>query len=153
MVKRVSSSREHPAQNQNTVAEFRYSQTISASFFFRPEELLALRKLRRGRQGIDIQKLNKGEGKKRKRAKAEEELPGGDEVDVKGRVHADDDERVIFFFGYAVSRVWSGILCCSDSDEEAKARRVVRANNFTQQTNALDVDKHMSVTLLSLRKL
>ena len=30
------------------------------------------------------------------------------------------------------------------SDEgEAKARRVVRANNFTKQTNALDVDKHM----------
>jgi hypothetical protein len=30
------------------------------------------------------------------------------------------------------------------SDEgEAKARRVVRTNNFTKQTNALDVDKHM----------
>ena len=27
--------------------------------------------------------------------------------------------------------------------DEAKARRAVRANNFTQQTNALDVDKHM----------
>jgi len=35
----------------------------------------------------------------------------------------------------------------SDSDEPedkaAKMRRAVRANNFTQQTNALDVDKHM----------
>jgi len=30
------------------------------------------------------------------------------------------------------------------SDEsEVKARRVMRANNFTKQTNALDVDKHM----------
>ena len=28
-------------------------------------------------------------------------------------------------------------------DAETKARRVVRSNNFTQQTNALDVDKHM----------
>ena len=28
---------------------------------------------------------------------------------------------------------------------DAKARRVVRANNFTQQTNVLDVDKHMCV--------
>lgn len=27
--------------------------------------------------------------------------------------------------------------------EESKARRAVRTNNFTQQTNALDVDKHM----------
>ena len=32
-----------------------------------------------------------------------------------------------------------------EEDKEAKARRVVRANNFTQQTNALDVDKHMCV--------
>jgi hypothetical protein len=34
------------------------------------------------------------------------------------------------------------------SEEEGadvKARRVVRANNFTQQTNTLDVDKHMCV--------
>jgi hypothetical protein len=28
-------------------------------------------------------------------------------------------------------------------DEEQKARNIVRSNNFTQQTNALDVDKHM----------
>lgn len=28
-------------------------------------------------------------------------------------------------------------------DRDAKARRAVRTNNFTQQTNALDVDKHM----------
>jgi hypothetical protein len=30
-------------------------------------------------------------------------------------------------------------------DKAAKMRRAVRANNFTQQTNALDVDKHMCV--------
>ena len=30
-------------------------------------------------------------------------------------------------------------------DAEAKTRKVVRSNNFTQQTNALDVDKHMYV--------
>jgi hypothetical protein len=30
-----------------------------------------------------------------------------------------------------------------EESKEAKARRVVRSNNFTQQTNALDVDKHM----------
>lgn len=32
-----------------------------------------------------------------------------------------------------------------DEDEAKKAKRLVRANNFTQQTNALDVDKHMCV--------
>ena len=30
-----------------------------------------------------------------------------------------------------------------EESKEAKARRAVRSNNFTQQTNALDVDKHM----------
>lgn len=30
-----------------------------------------------------------------------------------------------------------------EANKEAKARRVVRANNFTQQTNVMDVDKHM----------
>ena len=35
-------------------------------------------------------------------------------------------------------------MFCSDAeDAETKARKVVRSNNFTQQTNALDVDKHM----------
>ena len=33
-------------------------------------------------------------------------------------------------------------------DNTAKMRRAVRANNFTQQTNALDVDKHMYVFLI-----
>ena len=28
-------------------------------------------------------------------------------------------------------------------DERERAKRLVRSNNFTQQTNALDVDKHM----------
>jgi len=30
-----------------------------------------------------------------------------------------------------------------EEEKEARTRRVVRSNNFTQQTNALDVDKHM----------
>lgn len=34
----------------------------------------------------------------------------------------------------------------SDEEEkDAKTRRVVRSNNFTQQTNTFDVDKHMCV--------
>lgn len=34
-----------------------------------------------------------------------------------------------------------------EEEKEARARRVVRANNFTQQTNTLDVDKHMCVII------
>ncbi|KAF9480669.1 hypothetical protein BDN70DRAFT_856365 [Pholiota conissans] len=30
-----------------------------------------------------------------------------------------------------------------EEEKEARTRRVIRSNNFTQQTNALDVDKHM----------
>lgn len=36
-----------------------------------------------------------------------------------------------------------GLVFREAEDKAAKMRRAVRANNFTQQTNALDVDKHM----------
>jgi len=32
-----------------------------------------------------------------------------------------------------------------DEDDQERVKRMVRSNNFTQQTNALDVDKHMYV--------
>lgn len=34
-------------------------------------------------------------------------------------------------------------LCSDSDDQQFKARRNVRATNFTGQTNALDVNKHM----------
>ena len=40
-----------------------------------------------------------------------------------------------------LSCVYSCVVC--STNEENKTRRAVRTNNFTQQTNALDVDKHM----------
>ncbi|CCM00436.1 uncharacterized protein FIBRA_02468 [Fibroporia radiculosa] len=84
-------------------------------------ELIELRKLRRAREGIDIQKLVKGDAKKRrKRPREGEEERGGLR---KGASRDNDDDE--------------------DEDAETKARKVVRANNFTQQTNVLDVDKHM----------
>ncbi|KAH9899597.1 hepatocellular carcinoma-associated antigen 59-domain-containing protein [Cubamyces lactineus] len=83
-------------------------------------DLIELRKLRKAREGIDVAKLSKGDlKKKRKRVKEEEVVAGlrpGAPVD-----HDDEDAE----------------------DTEAKTRKVVRSNNFTQQTNALDVDKHM----------
>ncbi|KAJ3991342.1 hepatocellular carcinoma-associated antigen 59-domain-containing protein [Lentinula boryana] len=83
-------------------------------------DLLELRKLKKSRQGIDSVKLAKGAAKKkRKRTREEEEeIQGG----LRKGAAVDEDE---------------------EEDKDAKARRVVRTNNFTQQTNALDVDKHM----------
>ncbi|KAF9809855.1 hypothetical protein IEO21_07216 [Rhodonia placenta] len=83
-------------------------------------DLIELRKLRRTREGIDVQKLVKGDvKKKKKRPRETEEEQGGLR---KGATKDDDDE---------------------EEDAETKARKVVRTNNFTQQTNVLDVDKHM----------
>ncbi|KAH9026454.1 hepatocellular carcinoma-associated antigen 59-domain-containing protein [Lactarius hengduanensis] len=89
-------------------------------------ELLELRKFRRARQGIDAAKLTKGDGKKKRRRKPEED---GDMPE--GGLQP----------GAQVSEEDSGSE--DTGDKTAKMRRAVRANNFTQQTNALDVDKHM----------
>lgn len=35
------------------------------------------------------------------------------------------------------------VVVSDEGDTEAKARKVVKTNNFTKQTNTLDVDKHM----------
>ncbi|KAG2068083.1 hypothetical protein BDR04DRAFT_1103882 [Suillus decipiens] len=82
-------------------------------------ELIELRKLRKSRQGIDVSKLSKGDAKKRKRKTAEDgqEAEGG----LRAGARVDDEE----------------------ASTDAKARRAVRTSNFTQQTNVLDVDKHM----------
>ncbi|KAH7923657.1 hypothetical protein BV22DRAFT_1113275 [Leucogyrophana mollusca] len=85
-------------------------------------DLIELRKLKKLRQGIDVNKLSKGDAKKKKkkRTEGEEFLEAGG---LRAGAKVDDDEE--------------------EEDKDAKARRAVRTNNFTQQTNALDVDKHM----------
>ncbi|KAG2138057.1 hepatocellular carcinoma-associated antigen 59-domain-containing protein [Suillus bovinus] len=82
-------------------------------------ELIELRKLKKSRQGIDVSKLSKGDAKKRKRKTAED----GQEAEGGLRPGARVDEE--------------------ETSTDAKARRAVRTSNFTQQTNVLDVDKHM----------
>jgi len=84
-------------------------------------DLLELRKLRKSREGIDATRLTKGDAKKKKKRPREEEEEGPEGGLRKG---ADPDSE-------------------EEEDKEAKARRAVRTNNFTQQTNTLDVDKHM----------
>ena len=55
------------------------------------------------------------------------------------------------FFSFLLQELSVISINCRDpSDEESKARKIVRSNNFTQQTNALDVDKHMSVIYVLL---
>ncbi|KAG6899602.1 hypothetical protein C0993_008763 [Termitomyces sp. T159_Od127] len=81
-------------------------------------DLIEIRKLKRARQGIDVAKLNKGDARKKKRQPIQEEQGG-----LRKGVRDDDED--------------------DEEDKESRARRVVRSNNFTQQTNAVDVDKHM----------
>ncbi|KAL1946444.1 hypothetical protein VTO73DRAFT_14548 [Trametes versicolor] len=83
-------------------------------------DLIELRKLRKAREGIDVGKLSKGEVKKKRKRPKEEDVVAG----LRPGVSHDNDED-------------------EEEDAEAKARKVVRENNFTHQTNALDVDKHM----------
>ncbi|KAJ7223911.1 hepatocellular carcinoma-associated antigen 59-domain-containing protein [Mycena rebaudengoi] len=91
-------------------------------------DLIELRKLRKGRQGIDAGKLNKGDARKKKKRPREEEVEAGGLRKVVAAVPEDEED---------------------DEERDARARRVVRTNNFTQQTNALDVDKHMLVSILN----
>ncbi|KAI0092699.1 hepatocellular carcinoma-associated antigen 59-domain-containing protein [Irpex rosettiformis] len=85
-------------------------------------DLIELRKLRKAREGIDVAKLVKGDVKKKKKKAKEDEGDQGGLKPGASTAHDIDEE---------------------EEDAEMKARRVVRTNNFTQQTNALDVDKHM----------
>ena len=101
------------------------------------EELIMLRKLRKAKQGIDLEKLNRGEDRRRKKKDAggENERHG-----LQTRKDEDVDECAVFSLKPGgrdadIDRELEG--------EQERAKRLVRSNNFTQQTNALDVDRHM----------
>lgn len=51
--------------------------------------------------------------------------------------------RLFIAFHTPRMRLTMGYRIDEEAAKDAKARRVVRSNNFTQQTNTLDVDKHM----------
>ncbi|KLT43126.1 hypothetical protein CC85DRAFT_68287 [Cutaneotrichosporon oleaginosum] len=78
--------------------------------------MILLRKLRRAekQQGIDLERFNRGE----------EKAPKTHEIEYdKFGLHPSVKEE--------------------EDDEATRAARKVMSNNFTQQTNALDTDKHM----------
>jgi hypothetical protein len=101
--------------------------------------------------GIDVLKLNKGEEKKQKKKKKVDTAQPEEEAEDFGlkqsgkKAVADDEEEA------QVIRIVTGLdneahpphAHSDPADEESKLRKLVRSNNFTQQTNALDVDKHM----------
>ncbi|KAL7423952.1 hypothetical protein Q5752_001537 [Cryptotrichosporon argae] len=81
------------------------------------DDLLVLRRLKRSmhQPGTALDKLNRGEARGQRRA---------------------DDEG-----GDAGQRF--GLQATRPAARETQEKRLVRTDNFTQQTNALDVDKHM----------
>ncbi|CAD6571047.1 MAG: hypothetical protein TREMPRED_000131 [Tremellales sp. Tagirdzhanova-0007] len=87
------------------------------------DELILLRKLRRSQPGIDLEKFNRGEERRK-----------GKKRDIDGAAEK---------FGIQTQRAKEGDKDDEIEDENERAKRLVRSNNFTQQTNALDVDKHM----------
>lgn len=78
---------------------------------------------------------------KKKKKRPREEDVGGLKPGASGSQHDPDEECVLLPSYYTAFDGIDGIS--EEEDKDAKARRVVRANNFTQQTNVCDVDKHM----------
>ena len=87
--------------------------------------------------------MTKGDGKKKRRRKPDdgENLPAGG-LQPGAQVSDDSESECVFS---RLPNVYGSRLVSEPEDKAAKMRRAVRANNFTQQTNALDVDKHMYV--------
>ncbi|GAA5873526.1 hypothetical protein JCM3774_000040 [Rhodotorula dairenensis] len=99
------------------------------------EELLALRRLKRSTAGLELDRLNSGERKKR--PKPTKTGDGGEEgvvVTSNGMLEGTGGGL----------RAGAGDRIRDDSEgPEAKARKIIKTDNFTGQTNTVDVDKHM----------
>ncbi|BGP18773.1 hypothetical protein JCM10213_004268 [Rhodosporidiobolus nylandii] len=98
------------------------------------DSLLALRRLKRSTAGLDLERLNAGERKKRARAAAENEGAGdGQVVTAEGMIEGTNGGL----------RGGKDRLRDDGDAPETKARKIVKSDNFTGQTNTVDVDKHM----------
>ncbi|CAI2185192.1 10411_t:CDS:2, partial [Funneliformis geosporum] len=116
---------EEVVEDQNTspsVGKDKEPEDVSETI----EELIELRKFRKRPQGIDADKLSKGEAKAKKKKKDDDpwKLTVGGLVDPDEVREAEEDE--------------------DDDDEEVQKKKIM-LDSFTKQTNALDVDKHMFV--------
>ncbi|BGP29767.1 hypothetical protein JCM10296v2_001512 [Rhodotorula toruloides] len=98
------------------------------------EELLALRRLKRSTAGLELEKLNSGE--KRKRARPVTEGDASGQVLENGMVEGTHG-------GLRGGAAGADRIRDDSEGPEAKARKIIKTDNFTGQTNTVDVDKHM----------
>jgi hypothetical protein len=92
--------------------------------------------------GINLEKFNRGDtskGTSGEEAIARFGLLGNG----KGKGKAEDVLYVYSLLFYLCKEMKRLDADYRDEDDKERAKRMVRSNNFTQQTNALDVDKHM----------
>jgi hypothetical protein len=90
--------------------------------------------------------LTKGDGKKKRPRKPDdgEDMPVGG---LRPGAQVTDDSESEYASPSSLIDLLTEPSRSEPEDKAAKMRRAVRANNFTQQTNALDVDKHMYLVL------
>ncbi|POW22914.1 hypothetical protein PSHT_00723 [Puccinia striiformis] len=107
------------------------------------EDLIALRKLKQTKVGIELQRLNAGEPKKKKKKKnansSSTEDPNGNNDPSKSGEGDDGAGEDLVDDPVKDDRMADDEL----EDEDARTRKIIKSNHFTQQTNTLDVDKHM----------
>ncbi|CAG8699697.1 157_t:CDS:2, partial [Gigaspora rosea] len=121
---RKKSKSEDNQENENTNISLIAEKDDDSNEGSEPiEDLIELRKFRRRHQGIDAEKLMKGEARVKKKKKDEDpwKLTTGGIVDLEAVREAEKEEE----------------------EEEDSAERKIMLDSFTKQTNALDVDKHM----------
>jgi len=110
------------------------------------EDLIALRRLKQAKVGIELQRLNAGEPKKKKKKKnasgAATETVGGGSGSLKS---VSDSAAAVAAAGETLDGHVREDRLADDEheDEDARTRKIIKSNHFTQQTNTLDVDKHM----------
>ncbi|GAA6041752.1 hypothetical protein JCM8097_008313 [Rhodosporidiobolus ruineniae] len=98
------------------------------------DSLLALRRLKRSTAGLELDRLNAGERRKRAKAAAEGDAGGdGTRITESGMIEGTQGGL----------RGGKDRLRDDGDAPEAKARKIVKSDNFTGQTNTVDVDKHM----------
>ncbi|KAI7955029.1 hypothetical protein MJO28_005429 [Puccinia striiformis f. sp. tritici] len=107
------------------------------------EDLIALRKLKQTKVGIELQRLNAGEPKKKKKKKnansSSTRDPNGNNDPSKSGEGDDGAGEDLVDDPVKDDRMADDEL----EDEDARTRKIIKSNHFTQQTNTLDVDKHM----------
>ncbi|GAA5882327.1 hypothetical protein JCM16303_004073 [Sporobolomyces ruberrimus] len=98
------------------------------------EQLLAIRRLKRATAGLDLERLNAGEKKKRPKLAVDEtgtgvaKLENGMLEGMSGGLNSNERDK---------DRLRD------DGDGSEAKRKIVKSDNFTGQTNTVDVDKHM----------